>query len=61
MVYSSCESVVAALVQKCLGAPRAGTKQKAVDIIMLYAQVGMAESTVVSVTLGLAIRKEGTY
>jgi hypothetical protein len=52
LVYSSCELVVAALVQKCLGAPRAGTKQKATDIIMLYAQVGMAETTVVSINWG---------
>ncbi|KAI8337676.1 armadillo-type protein [Chlamydoabsidia padenii] len=50
---SSCESVVAALVQKCLGASKAGTKQKATDIILLYAELGMADPVVTLVLPGL--------
>lgn len=44
---SSRETVVPALVEKCLGAMKAGTKQKATDVILLYAEIDVADPVVV--------------
>jgi cytoskeleton-associated protein 5 len=46
-LLSTRESVIPGLVQKCLGAPKAGTKQKATDIILLYAEIDVADPIVV--------------
>ncbi|GAA5815313.1 hypothetical protein MFLAVUS_008819 [Mucor flavus] len=40
---STRETVITALVEKCLGATKAGTKQKATDIILLYAEIDTPE------------------
>lgn len=45
--YSSRETVVPALVEKCLGAMKAGTKQKATEVILLYAEIDVADPVVV--------------
>ncbi|KAG0164625.1 Microtubule-associated protein, microtubule dynamics during spindle orientation [Apophysomyces sp. BC1034] len=54
---SSRETVVPALVEKCLGAPKAGTKQKATDIILLYAEVDVADPVVELVLPGLGAKQ----
>ncbi|ORX54518.1 ARM repeat-containing protein [Hesseltinella vesiculosa] len=54
---STREAVVPALVQKCLGAAKAGTKQKAVDIILLYAEVDVPDPVVELVLPGLAAKQ----
>ncbi|KAI8099122.1 armadillo-type protein [Halteromyces radiatus] len=51
------ESVVPALVQKCLGAPKAGTKQKATSIILLYAEIDVADPVVELVLPGLQAKQ----
>ena len=40
--------IVPALVQKCLGAAKTGTKQRATDIILLYAEIDVPDPVVVS-------------
>ncbi|KAI9315486.1 armadillo-type protein [Dichotomocladium elegans] len=50
---SSRESVIPALVEKCLGAMKAGTKQKATDIILLYVEIDVADPVVELVLPGL--------
>ncbi|CAO3638942.1 unnamed protein product [Mucor hiemalis] len=40
---STRETIIPALVEKCLGATKAGTKQKATDIILLYAEIDTPE------------------
>lgn len=39
-----------ALVEKCLGAMKAGTKQKATDIILLYAEIDTPDPVVVRIS-----------
>lgn len=45
------------MVEKCLGAMKAGTKQKATDVILLYAEIDVADPVVVRY-LFLARKKE---
>lgn len=40
--------MIPALVEKCLGATKAGTKQKATDIILLYAEIDTPEPVLVN-------------
>ncbi|KAF7730601.1 Microtubule-associated protein, microtubule dynamics during spindle orientation [Apophysomyces ossiformis] len=54
---SSRETVVPALVEKCLGAPKAGTKQKATDIILLYAEIDTPDPVVELVLPGLGAKQ----
>ncbi|CAO3595984.1 unnamed protein product [Absidia cylindrospora] len=51
------ETVVPVLVTKCLGAPKAGTKQKATDIILLYAEIDVAYPVVDLVLPGLQVKQ----
>lgn len=46
--YSTREIMIPALVEKCLGATKAGTKQKATDIILLYAEIDTPEPVLVN-------------
>lgn len=48
--WSTRENVVPALVEKCLGAMKAGTKQKATDIILLYAEIDTPDPVVVRIS-----------
>lgn len=41
--------MIPALVEKCFIAARAGTKAKANDIILMYAEVDVADPVVVSI------------
>ncbi|KAF1797536.1 armadillo-type protein, partial [Mucor lusitanicus] len=50
---STRETVIPALVEKCLGATKAGTKQKATDIILLYAEIDTPEPVLEFVLPGL--------
>ncbi|KAI8334829.1 armadillo-type protein [Chlamydoabsidia padenii] len=54
---STRESIIPGLVQKCLGAPKAGTKQKATDIILLYAEIDVADPIVELVLPGLEVKQ----
>lgn len=47
------EAVVPAVVEKCLGATRAGTKNKAIDLILMYIQVDTPDPIVQEVLPGL--------
>ncbi|ORZ13461.1 armadillo-type protein [Absidia repens] len=51
------ETIVPVLVTKCLGAPKAGTKQKATDIILLYAEIDVADPVVDLVLPGLQVKQ----
>lgn len=44
---STRETVVPALVEKCFGAMKAGTKQSALTIILLYVEIDTANPVVV--------------
>ncbi len=46
--YSSREEVVSSLVEKCFGAAKAGTKQKATDIVLLYAEIDQPDGVIVN-------------
>ncbi|KAG1428216.1 hypothetical protein G6F58_000673 [Rhizopus delemar] len=37
--FNTCENVIPSLVEKCFGAAKAGTRQKATEIVLLYAEV----------------------
>ncbi|KAL9553831.1 hypothetical protein MBANPS3_003097 [Mucor bainieri] len=50
---STRETMIPALVEKCLGATKAGTKQKATDIILLYAEIDTPEPVLEFVLPGL--------
>ncbi|KAI7849124.1 armadillo-type protein [Circinella umbellata] len=50
---STRETVVPAIVEKCLGATKAGTKQKAIDILLLYAEIDVADPVVELVIPGI--------
>lgn len=47
--HSTRETIIPSLVEKCLGATKAGTKQKATDIILLYAEIDTPEPILVSI------------
>ncbi|KAM3584347.1 hypothetical protein VKS41_003168 [Umbelopsis sp. WA50703] len=47
------DAVVPALVEKCFGAARAGTKAKANDIILMYAEVDVADPVVELIIPGI--------
>ena len=55
MYNSTRETVVPAIVEKCLGATKAGTKQKATDILLLYAEIDVADPVVVNIILLLSL------
>lgn len=46
-LFSTREQVIPSLVEKCFGAARAGTKQKATDIVLLYAEIDQPDSVIV--------------
>lgn len=50
-IFSTRETIITALVEKCLGATKAGTKQKATDIILLYAEIDTPEPVLVRTLL----------
>ncbi|KAI7908148.1 armadillo-type protein [Cokeromyces recurvatus] len=50
---STRDSIIPALVEKCLGAIKAGTKQKATDIILLYAEIDTPDPIVELVLPGI--------
>ena len=47
-LFSTREQVIQSLVEKCFGAARAGTKQKATDIVLLYAEIDQPDGVIVS-------------
>ena len=44
---STCENVIPSLVEKCFGAAKAGTRQKATEIVLLYAEVDQPDRIIV--------------
>ncbi|CAO3629819.1 unnamed protein product [Cunninghamella blakesleeana] len=54
---STRETVIPALVSKCLGVPKAGTKQKATEIILLYAEIDIADPVVDLVLPGIDVKQ----
>ncbi|KAI9254442.1 armadillo-type protein [Phascolomyces articulosus] len=50
---STRETVVPAIVEKCLGATKVGTKQKATNILLLYAEIDVADPVVELVVPGI--------
>ncbi|RCH82081.1 stu2 protein, partial [Rhizopus stolonifer] len=54
---STRETVIPALVEKCLGATKAGTKQKATDIILLYAEIDTPDPVLEFVVPGLQAKQ----
>ena len=49
------EAVVPALVDKCLGSTRAGTKNAAIELILLYVEVENGGAGVVVRVLGVSV------
>ncbi|KAK9693990.1 hypothetical protein K7432_013644 [Basidiobolus ranarum] len=47
------EVVVPVIVEKCLGSTRAGTKMKAVELLLLYIEVDIPDPVIVDVIIGL--------
>ncbi|KAI8071463.1 armadillo-type protein [Gongronella butleri] len=54
---STRDVIVPALVQKCLGAAKAGTKQKATDILLLYAEIDKPDPVVELTLVGLEAKQ----
>ncbi|KAI9279535.1 armadillo-type protein [Sporodiniella umbellata] len=54
---NSREEVIPSLVEKCFGAAKAGTKQKATDIVLLYAEVDQPDAVIEFVIPGTTAKQ----
>ncbi|CEI92510.1 hypothetical protein RMCBS344292_06766 [Rhizopus microsporus] len=54
---STREQVIPSLVEKCFGAARAGTKQKATDIVLLYAEIDQPDSVIEYIIPGTTVKQ----
>ncbi|KAG1437952.1 hypothetical protein G6F56_012853 [Rhizopus delemar] len=54
---NSREEVIPSLVEKCFGAAKAGTKQKATDIVLLYAEVDQPDGVIEFVIPGTSAKQ----